>query len=361
MKRRDAMTVMALAPCAAALNRPSSSDAASEVENFKPGQNKEFDDPNKEEEFFELLWRCDAPTLVQREEAETELNQRLIEFERFWMCADLTDGQVGAEARLRFQRACERRRARLCREAFATLAPSWSFQPPEADDASQRQRARACGRVTLPKDARVIYYIPELTRLFWQGDDQAENVWRPRFRNSAAEIAPQPDDVELTFETPLVEEGVWELPLDAVEPNDANREQLGFCALAGLDDREMLLPVRIKSQDALIGKFQSFDLTLTEPVAQINDDVIAITLQLQYADAYDAFDSHRVPIRNEDFALLYYDQVGELQRVTVESSQQTQRDAHGVALCLRFAAPPNHGEGALTLECHVPRFWAILQ
>ena len=64
-----------------------------------------------EEEFFDLLWRCDSPSLARRDAATLELTRRFWEFEPIWSDrAFLTDGEIGFDARLRFERAEEETR-----------------------------------------------------------------------------------------------------------------------------------------------------------------------------------------------------------------------------------------------------------
>ena len=336
------------------------SERADVAQDFIPESNDAL-----ENEFFDLLWRCGDAKLERRDRAEEELTANFDRFESVWMTPSfLYDGQVGAEARLRFERAAARRRVALVRRALDEFVATWQIAP--FDESSDLKLARAT--VALPSNARVLYYQPNFSRLFWHNERSGE-TWRPRARFLDSEIAPETRERTLTFESPLELCDPLDLPLDALGIALDRPSAAPFSALVGLDARPLPVKLELPSDDDR-APIQVYDLKLQARVrpfeasdnsgAGERGDLWRVVVTLDYARAYDVFDSHRAPIRPEDFQA----RVGDELRLDPCRVRQLERSQNGVALELTFERArdfqPALESNRAILQCRVPKFWAII-
>ncbi len=354
-----------------------------------------------EEAFFETLGRCESPLLVERNEAEDALFERFAEFELIWQDRRfLTNGEVGAEARQRFELAEARYREKAFEECVAAFKTTFEAFAPESeegrardekgknDEQNRRKREKGGnneiggdgkdggtgedgesgkslrGRVFLrwEKPLRIVYLSPDWSA--FERRDAAGNRWRPSGRFSAPELAPEFDASELTLETiwervdgegapPELKNGegaslerkndengknegnsekratvvgvlkgvvggdfrVWTLPLNRIAiENAADRRnggneksgRDGANGREGKDDRER--EKRDAATDvggARPSVFQSGDAVATVGETTINEDGgTTARVRFDFAEAFDAFDSHRVWCDKDDFELV---------------------------------------------------------
>ncbi len=348
-----------------------------------------------EEAFFETLGRCESPLLVERNEAEDALFGCFAEFEPIWQDRRfLTNGEIGAEARQRFELAEARYREKAFEEcvdafqtAFETFAPG-SEEGRARDEKGKNDEQNGekgkkrrdsetgggdedgkdggtgeggengevvRGRVRLrwEKPLRIVYLSPDWSA--FERRDVDGKRWRPSGRFSAPELAPEFDATELTFET------TWERAEEAKEAATEgrigeNKEDGGNSGgetrdeatvvgvlegLIGGDFRVWTLPlgrvaienaadnenrqkrqnglIRQEGQDALKRErrgaaadgvertrgFQSGDAfaTVGETTIKANGETTA-RVRFDFAEAFDAFDSHRVWFDKRDFVLV---------------------------------------------------------
>jgi hypothetical protein len=331
-----------------------------------------------EEAFFEALGRCESPLLVERDEAENALFERFAEFEPIWQDRRfLTNGEIGAEARQRFELAEARYREKAsndCVAAFETTFEAVALEVAEKEERSggkkndepngrnagngeSAQNSEEAendesagngeflrGRVRLRwgSPLRIVYLVPDWSA--FERRDAAGKRWRPSGRFSAPELAPEFDASTLTLET------TWER-VDAGEKTALNgeKEENGenaangegkttvvgaFEGLIGGDFRVWLLPlgrgalkksVEENDREKKNGEdgetattrqtlepnvdfssvFQSGDAVATvgETTMKENGET-TVRVRLEFAEAFDAFDSHRVWCEQGDFALI---------------------------------------------------------
>ena len=322
-----------------------------------------------EEAFFETLGRCESPLLVERNEAEDALFERFAEFEAIWQDRRfLTNGEIAPEARQRFELAEARYREKTREDCVAAFETTFETGAPEiaeggtptdeekkgekkengenGENAGNSEEARdggvLRGRVCLrwERPLRIVYLSPDWNA--FERRDADGKRWRPSGRFSAPELAPEFDATELTLET------VWERVDDGEETtaNDENGESwknaengggettvVGvFEGLIGGDFRVWLLPLgRVAVKNAEIGEdkrnerketgretaadrgdcpsvFQSGDAVATVGETTINKNgETTVRVRFDFAEAFDAFDSHRVWFDKEDFALIIDD------------------------------------------------------
>jgi len=245
--------------------------------------------------------------------------------------------------------------------------------------------------------------------------DVAGRRWRSSERFSTPELAPEFDATELTVET------VWERVETQNEENGEKKENKGnkgnkgngafgegattvvgvFEGLVGGDFRVWRLPLTaLKSENSEDGEkggndddyplvFQSGDAVATvgETVLKENGETTA-RVRLEFAETFDAFDSHRVWFDKNDFALTSERndeennsekkeetrREGELKKGGTEGAEERrwkpirlrvrERSARGVLLELDFPNEPSIRaaveRGRARLEGRVPRFffWA---
>lgn len=326
-----------------------------------------------EEAFFETLGRCESPLLVERNEAEDALFERFAEFEPIWQDRRfLTNGEIGAEARQRFELAEARYRAKAsndCVAAFETTFETVASEAAETQNSEDKKKKGNAaneenseyeksgellrGRVRLrwKRPLRIVYLVPDWSA--FERRDAAGERWRPNGRFSAPEVAPEFDASTLTLET------TWER-VDAGEKTALNGEKgekgesgekgenegnaangegettvVGaFEGLIGGDFRVWLLPLgrgalkksveendrekkngedgetattrqTLEPNAGFLSVFQSGDAVATvgETTMKENGETI-VRVRFEFAEAFDAFDSHRVWCDKGDFALV---------------------------------------------------------
>lgn len=312
-----------------------------------------------EETFFETLWRCESPLLVERNEAEDALFGRFAEFEPVWQDRRfLTNGEIGAEARQRFELAEARYREKMRDERLAAFQTTFETVADEADETRKRdgegkndapngENGRngetLRGRVLLrwEKPLRIVYLAPDWSAFERRDGDGTR--WRPSGRFSTPELAPEFDASELTLETTWerVDEekttsdeekgenaengegettvvGVWEgliggdfrvwtLPLGTVASENAENAEIERAGESGRGEQT----AEKREETASVGGvdfstvFQSGDAVATvgETTINANGETTA-RVRFDFAEAFDAFDSHRVWCDKRDFALV---------------------------------------------------------
>ena len=146
-----------------------------------------------EEEFFDILWRCDSPSLARRDAATLELTRRFWEFEPIWSDrAFLTDGEIGIDARLRFERAEEETRfasLNAAKNAFAarvefaeTKETRESFEAPAGEN-DEVVPERRLGTLAFSWDVplRVVWLAPVLSECATR-ESGTNALWIPSSR-----------------------------------------------------------------------------------------------------------------------------------------------------------------------------------
>jgi hypothetical protein len=318
----------------------------------------------REEAFFEILWRCESPLLVERNEAEDALFERFAGFESVWQDRRfLTNGEIGAEARQRFELAEARYREKAFDDCAAAFKATFETVATEAEEARKREDAgekkerneenggnekngengeTLRGRVLLrwEKPLRIVYLAPDWSA--FERRDALGTLWRPSGRFSAPELAPEFDASELTLETTW--ERVDEEKTTLSGQNEENRgngegKTAVVGALEGLiggDFRVWTLPIgAVARENAGIGEdredergeraaekretasdggvdfptiFQSGNAVATVGKTTINaNGETTARARFDFAEAFDAFDSHRVWCDKQDFALIIDD------------------------------------------------------
>lgn len=400
-------------------------------ENREDGEEGESRDA-LERAFWETLARCESPILLERDAAEDALVERFAEFEPFWQDRRfLTNGEIGAEARARFELAEARRREQVFEECVAAFEAAFEIDAPSVLAARNEREGKigeigeveelggieavgevgeTRGRIRLRwgTASRIVYLTPDWSA--FERRDAAGRRWRPSGRFSTPELAPEFDATELTVET------VWERVETQNEEVGWNGENKAFGegaatvdgvfeGLVGGDFRVWRLPLTAlkakNSEDAEGGGsefddypfvFQSGDATATvgETVLKANGETTA-RVRLEFAEAFDAFDSHRVWFDKSDFALSIErndkkddsDKKGNSDKnektewkdgIKKEEAGRTvgrrwepvrlrarERSPRGVLLELDFPNEPTIRaaveQGRARLECRVPRFF----
>lgn len=390
-----------------------------------------------ERAFWETLARCESPILLERDGAEDALVERFAEFEPIWQDRRfLTNGEIGAEARARFELAEARRREQVVEECVAAFEAAFEIDAPaipetrngevdgvgetgEDDKANKAgevdeigedgEEGGTRGRIRLRWEAplRIVYLTPDWNA--FERRDGAGRRWRPSGRFSTPELAPEFDATELTVET------VWERVETQNKENEGNEgngedgenEASGknattvaglFEGLVGGDFRVWRLPLTAprteNGEDGENGEafddyprvFQSGDATATvgETVLKENGETTA-RVRLEFAETFDAFDSHRVWFDKSDFALFVeqndkkdnngQNEEAEWEDVLKEAETERtvgrrwepirlrarERSARGVLLEFDFPNEPTIRaaveQGRARLECRVPRFF----
>lgn len=348
-----------------------------------------------EEAFFETLGRCESPLLVERNEAEDALFERFAEFEPIWQDRRfLTNGEIGAEARQRFELAEARYREKAsndCVAAFETTFETVASEESEGQNSEDKEEKEGeaeggnrenrkngellRGRVRLrwERPLRIVYLAPDWSA--FERRDADGKRWRPSGRFSAPELAPEFDASELTLET--IWERVDEEETALNEGNEENRENgagegnekkeksrengasegnekngksrengenerngegktavVGvFEGLIGGDFRVWTTPLGpVAFENAMKGKNEkeeskesdvttasrATDLNVDFPTVFQSGDAVATVgettikengettarVRFEFAEAFDAFDSHRVWCDKGDFALV---------------------------------------------------------
>lgn len=421
------------------------------------GENKEDGEGGEsrdalERAFWETLARCESPILTERDAAEDALVERFAEFEPIWQERSfLTNGEIGAEARARFELAEARRREQAFEECVAAFEAAFEIDAPSVPEARSKgvgevggiggnnevdevdgidgnsevdevggidgnnevgkvgEVGEARGRIRLRWEAplRIVYLTPDWSA--FERRDAAERRWRPSGRFSTPELAPEFDATELTVET------VWERVETQNKENKGNKENSEdggneasgknaatvaglFEGLVGGDFRVWRLPLTASrtenGEDGENGEtfddyprvFQSGDATATvgETVLKENGETTA-RVRLEFAETFDAFDSHRVWFNKSDFALSIEqndkeDNDGQNEEAEWEDElkeaeperttgrrwepirlRARERSARGVLLEFDFPNEPTIRaaveEGRARLECRVPRFF----
>ena len=100
-----------------------------------------------ERAFWETLARCESPILLERDAAEDALVERFAEFEPFWQDRRfLTNGEIGAEARARFELAEARRREQVFEECVAAFEAAFEIDAPATPE-TQNGKEEAIGEI----------------------------------------------------------------------------------------------------------------------------------------------------------------------------------------------------------------------
>lgn len=433
-------------------------DAAATVEKEKGNEGNGGNEGTRaalERAFGETLARCESPILTERDAAEDALAERFAEFEPIWQDRRfLTNGEIGAEGRARFELAEARFRRRAFDECVAAFRAAFELDAAaipetreekigEVDEVGEigetDEVGETRGRIRLRwgTPLRIVYLTPD-----WDSFERRDGEggrWRPSGRFSTPELAPEFDASELTVET------VWERvaperngenggngeaePIGEIRGNAAIGENGGkttvvgaFEGLIGGDFRVWSLPLgktaakfgeneensenktargETVEEDERENRvdfptvFQSGDATATvgETLRKENGETTA-RVRFEFAEAFDAFDSHRVWFEKSDFALTIdqndgeeksggkdkengEDEVKEENKVKEKGAERAgerrrepirlrarERSARGVLIELDFPNKPSIQkaveEGRARLECRVPRFffWA---
>lgn len=402
-----------------------------------------------EEAFFETLGRCESPLLVERNEAEDALFERFAEFELIWQDRRfLTNGEIGAEARQRFELAEARYREKASNDCVAAFETTFETVAPELEERKNREEEgnggngddggngknggngddggnrkneenkgvgengesgetlRGFVRLRWEKPMRIVYLSPDWSA--FERRDGAGKRWRPSGRFSVPELAPEFDASELTLETTWervadeeaaaegkvgengengengekegnrgngeddesrgkgegkttvvgVWEGliggdfrVWTLPLGKVAIENALAEGNRQVEQAGQREVEKRTgrdggnkeekqegengekggEERKKGETAAVVErpsvFRSGDAVATVGETSINaNGETTARVRLDFAEAFDAFDSHRVLFDKQDFGLIIDESGGNLGvDALLTGSEETQR------------------------------------
>lgn len=310
-----------------------------------------------EEEFFDILWRCDSPSLARRDAATLELTRRFWEFEPIWSDrAFLTDGEIGFDARLRFERAEEETRfasLNAAKNAFAarvefaeTRETRESFEAPAGEN-DEVVAERRLGTLAFSWDVplRVVWLAPVLSECATR-ESGTNALWIPSSRFSSPELQPEFNAQRVDYEEYFVR---------AAESESGEREAgLLFDVVAGVEPRPWTLAFPAESE----GKervYRSLGLTVALSPLKIDGRECVATFAVNYDGAYDAFDSHRVWYDLYDFALA---PDGEEPRLFVpDAATRSGRTATGERVELRFTLEEGVDASRARLICALPRFF----
>ncbi|MDD3590761.1 MAG: hypothetical protein PHO46_10900 [Thermoguttaceae bacterium] len=298
-----------------------------------------------EDAFFTLMAEFQSPLLKDRDAAEEELTRRFVEFEPVWQDRRfLTNGEVSPEARRRFEVAEARRRAAVAAEARASFSAQWRVDVGE--------RTRGAVKIARGVPMRIVYLTPEFSSFLWK-DAVDGGLWAPVAAQSSPEILPDFEDAAIEIETPLKR-------VDSEQGGSVDKSSGVVSLLAGLDLREITIPV---STDAEIATSCSGDLTLHGARAErLEHGGWTISFRLDYASAFDAFDSHRVWFGKEDFALVCENNE---EKIVPTRLRTHSRSVCGVDVELDFAQDVELDVALIAaqarLACRLPRYFAFLR
>ncbi len=314
-----------------------------------------------EEEFFDLLWRCDSPRLARRDAATRELTRRFWEFEPIWSDrAFLTDGEIGYDARLRFERAEEETRfasLAAAKDAFgARIDFSETLELIEtresvaaavdavADVDSSAARRLATLTFSWRVPLRVVWLAPELSRCATR-DPETNAIWIPSSRFSSPELQPDFDARHVDYETYF----------SSATQEEARELEAGilFDVVVGAEARPWALAFPEKLEEERV--YRSLGLTLALSPLKIDGTQSVATIALKYDAAFDAFDSHRVWYDLYDFALAPDAEDSRL--VAPDASTRSGRSATGERVELRFTVEEGVDAARARLICFLPRFF----
>ncbi|MBR4975644.1 MAG: hypothetical protein IKY61_01225, partial [Thermoguttaceae bacterium] len=211
----------------------------------------------------------------------------------------------------------------------------------------------------------IVYLSPDWSA--FERREGAGNLWRPSGRFSAPELAPEFDATELTFETTWKRVDGEETALKGKDGENAENSEgettvVGVLqGLIGGDFRVWTLPLRdVASENGGIGEegedkkgergeqaekkretaasvvdfpgvFQSGDAVATvgETTINANGETTA-RVRFDFAEAFDAFDSHRVWCDERDFALIVEPCGDEADAARGENATRTREEENGI-------------------------------
>ena len=292
---------------------------------FRAALNAQRRNATLEDEFFDLLWRCDSPVAEERARACAELARRVLDFEPI-SCARafLTNGEISPVARDAFLQAeKECYSAAVEREILELDYTELTVAPPTAD-----ARRRCVAKLKIPARVRVIYFAPDFSRYAFH-DPDASSLWTPCSPFASQEIQPEYDADVAEVETILEEQ--------ATADGESYASAPGFEALLGCELRTIAIPVVDATSRPKVKEYRLDELTYS--VARVtaqDDERVTVELSFRYDTAYDAFDSHRVWLAPDDFALAYDRAVDEPAIITPRSLRELARNASGARIRLTF-------------------------
>lgn len=310
-----------------------------------------------EEEFFDLLWRCDSPSLARRDAATRELTRRFWEFEPIWSDrAFLTDGEIGVDARLRFERAEEETRFASLNAAKNSFVAHVFFSETKetreeldapADGTDDAVAERRFGTLTFLWDVpmRVVWIAPILSDCAAR-DEETNALWIPSSRFSSPELQPDFDAQSVEYEAFFVR--------SAESASGALEEGILFDVVAGVEPRAWTLafPAESEGKDRV---YRSLGLTVALSPLKIEGTQCVARFSLDYDVAFDAFDSHRVWYDRCDFALA--PDCEEPRLLVPDAATRSGRMATGERVELRFTLEEDVDASRARLICALPRFF----
>lgn len=279
-----------------------------------------------EEDFFDVLWRCDSPLSEKRERAKDELTRRSAEFEPV-SCerAFLTNGEISTTARDAFLDAEERYYERVVEEQTSGFVfSSVDVSGPGADG-----RRRVVAKVTIPERVRVIYLVPDFSR-YALALPETSTRWIPTSPYAAPEI--QPGIAERTIE---IEATLHEARGD--DQRQETSEEVGIEALVGCDLRPIAIPIENGDLEPKTKSYRVGELSYSGAKLTAQDERrVSLDFSFTYAEPYDAFDSHRAWLDRADFALALQRDDGAPACIFPVKLQETSRNASGARVRLTF-------------------------
>lgn len=310
-----------------------------------------------EEEFFDLLWRCDSTSLTRRDAATRELTRRFWEFEPIWSDrAFLTDGEIGCDARLRFERAEEETRlasldaaknAFAARIDFAETKETRESLDAPADGTNDAASERRLGTLNFSWDVplRLVWLAPILSDCATR-DEGTNALWIPSSRFSTPELQPEFDGQLVGYDAYFVR--------SEESASGALEEGILFDVVAGVEPRAWTLafPAESEGKDRV---YRSLGLTVALSPLKIDGTQCVATFSLDYDAAFDAFDSHRVWYDRCDFALA--PDCEEPRLLVPDAATRSGRTATGERVELRFTLEEDVDASRARLICALPRFF----
>ena len=307
-----------------------------------------------EEEFFDLLWRCDSTSLTRRDAATRELTRRFWEFEPIWSDrAFLTDGEIGCDARLRFERAEEETRlasldaaknAFAARIDFAETKETRESLDAPADGTNDAASERRLGTLNFSWDVplRLVWLAPILSDCATR-DAGTNALWIPSSRFSTPELQPDFDAQGVGYEAYFVR---------GEEPTPGEFDEgILFDVVAGAEPRPLALAFPASEERV----YRSLGLTVAVSPLKIEGAQCVATIALNYDGAFDAFDSHRVWYDRLDFALA--PDAEESRLLVPDAATRSGRTATGERVELRFTLEEEVDASRARLICALPRFF----
>lgn len=292
-----------------------------------------------EEKFFDILFEFNSPSLEERDAAEETLRLRFTEFEPVWKRREfLTNGEISVEARRRFER-CEtlwtRDSLERARHAFSGI---WTFD---------EQDLRGHIRIAWNEPLRIVYLAPMLRTFSWS-DSKGKFFWGAS--GAVPEIAPD-------FKETFIELETYTTPIEG-DYAEYSGNSGRFDALVGVDLRELELCLHTDEDD--VETFRTGALTLTGALAKRREQGgWTIALRLDYDEAYDAFDSHRVWFDRHDFRLIVDDD-----SIAPARLRERKRSRTGVDIELEYLEDVELDMAIVSeqarLACRLPRLFALL-